>query len=225
MQGTARIPQYLAGQIPKDAAAHIRVATMPDRIFEGRLVRFGPNADEDSGTIEAVFSIIDADNELHTGVRAEFSIVVGRRTGVTSVPRSAVQGDRASPFVYVKDFELPNAYIKTPVILGERNDRMVEIVSGLLPADEVVTRGAYSLAFSGGGSVSLKEALDAAHGHEHNADGSELTAEKRTSGAHSDGMADGKASPTDGGLSWKLTSAVLFVLLLVSFFRGRRRGT
>jgi len=34
------------------------------------------------------------------------------------------------------------------VQVGEINDRFVEITSGLLPADEVVTRGAYSLSFA-----------------------------------------------------------------------------
>ena len=63
------------------------------------------------------------------------------------------------------------------------NDRFVEIMSGLLPGDKVVTRGAYSLAFAGGGSVSLKEALDAAHGHEHAADGSELKPEDQKKAA------------------------------------------
>ena len=45
--------------------------------------------------------------------------------------------------------------------------------------DDVVVEGAYSLNFAGGGSLSLKEALDAAHGHEHNEDGSEITPEQR----------------------------------------------
>jgi hypothetical protein len=54
----------------------------------------------------------------------------------------------------------------------------VEITKGLFPADEVVTRGAYSLSFAGGGSVSLIEALDAAHGHKHAADGKEPTPEE-----------------------------------------------
>ncbi|MEM9015611.1 MAG: hypothetical protein AAGC68_01260, partial [Verrucomicrobiota bacterium] len=48
--------------------------------------------------------------------------------------------------------------------------------TGLFPGDEVVTQGSYALAFAGSGSgMSLKEALDAAHGHEHNDDGSEMT--------------------------------------------------
>jgi hypothetical protein len=82
--------------------------------------------------------------------------------------------------VFVEDFELPNTFVKAPVVLGEQNDTHVEVISGLFPGDEVVTRGSYSLSFAGSGSgMSLKEALDAAHGHEHNEDGSELTAEQK----------------------------------------------
>ena len=63
--------------------------------------------------------------------------------------------------LYVKDFELPNAFVRAPVELGEQNDGYVEVKNGLFPGDEVVTQGSYSLGFAGGGSVSLKEALDA----------------------------------------------------------------
>jgi hypothetical protein len=49
----------------------------------------------------------------------------------------------------------------------ELNDRFVEITSGIEPSAEVVTRGAYSLSFSGASNGVAEEALDAAHGHEH----------------------------------------------------------
>jgi hypothetical protein len=148
-------------------------------------------------------------------MRAEFSIVLAKRANVLGIPRAALQGDPSKRFVYVKHFDLANAFIKTPVQVGEMNDRFVEIVSGLFPADEVVTRGAYSLSFAGGGSVSLKEALDAAHGHEHAADGGELTPEKRAEMAKAKGGGEHhdheEASPL-----WKYASGVLFLLLLVS---------
>ena len=76
------------------------------------------------------------------------SIVIGKKVGVFSIPRAALQGDASNRFVYVKDFEIPNAFVKTPVTVGSLNDRSVEIVTGLSPADEVVTRGGYSLAFA-----------------------------------------------------------------------------
>jgi hypothetical protein len=101
------------------------------------------------------------------------------------------------------------------------NDRYAEIVRGLLPADEVVTRGAYSLSFAGSsGGVSLKEALDAAHGHEHAADGSELKPGEKAGTDHADKHDHAGASPL-----WKYVSVCLFVLLLASLFTKLRSTT
>jgi hypothetical protein len=147
-------------------------------------------------------------------MRAEFSIVVEAEESVFSVPRAALQGEAANRFVYVKDFDLPNAFVKTPVVVGRITDRRVEILSGLFPADEVVTRGAYSLAFAGGGTLSLKDALDAAHGHEHAEDGSELTEANKPSSATKD--ATQGSSPF-----WMIVSGVLFVALVVVAIRKK----
>ena len=108
-------------------------------------------------------------------MRAEFSIVLETKPFVLSIPRSAIQGDPASRVIFVKDFDLPNAFVRVPVVLGEENDQYIEVIRGVFPGDEVVIQGSYVLSFVGGGSgMSLKEALDAAHGHEHAEDGSEL---------------------------------------------------
>jgi hypothetical protein len=83
------------------------------------------------------------------------------------------------------------------------------------------------LSFAGASSVSLKEALDAAHGHEHAADGSELTSEKQKemaakktvdAGHNHDGHAE-----DHGNSMWMYASIVLFVLLLLSLVT-RKRG-
>lgn len=170
----ARVPEHLASALRSGQTARVLVPAVSPQPFTATLEHLGVLADPANGTIEAAFRLENPDLVLRPGMRAEFAIVTSRRTGVMSVPRAALQGDAANRFVYVKDFDLPHAFHKTPVVVGETNDRAVEIVRGLLPADEVVTRGAYSLAFVGSGSVSLKDALDAAHGHAHAADGSEL---------------------------------------------------
>lgn len=213
----ARVPEHEAGRMAPGTKAHIKVASLPNEPFEGELLRFGTSADKQTGTIDAIFILTNPGGKLRGDMRAEFSIVLSRRGNVMSVPRASLQGEAANRFVYVKDFDLENAFVKTQVQVGEMNDRFVEILSGLLPADEIVTRGAYSLSFAGASSVSLKEALDAAHGHEHAADGSELKAgDKASSGgdghAHEEGEG-GSASPF-----WKYTSGVLLLLLLASFF-------
>ncbi|ATC64859.1 hypothetical protein CMV30_13275 [Nibricoccus aquaticus] len=239
----ARVPEHVAGRLKPGAKASITVSALHDGKLEGELLRFGTVADAASGTIDAIFKLANLGNRLRPGMRAEFSIVVARRANVMSVPRSALQGEPSGRFVYVKDFDLPNAFIKTPVVVGQINERAAEIISGLLPADEVVTQGAYSLAFAGGGSVSLKEALDAAHGHEHAADGSELKADAKTKAASASGKteAGGDHGHDHGDHDhahgdehdhddehghenpfWMIVSGVLFAALLVVAFWKKR---
>ncbi len=211
----ARVPENQAAKLIPGSKAHIRVSALGDQPLEGEMLRFGTSADRESGTIDAIFKVPNPGLRLRPDMRAEFSIVLSKRANVLAVPRSALQGDASKRFLYVKHFDLPNAFIKTPVQVGEMNDRFVEITSGLFPADAVVTRGAYSLSFAGGGSVSLKEALDAAHGHEHAADGGELTPEKMAEMA---AAKNGGDHPNHGqtGPLWKYASGVLFLLLLAS---------
>ena len=218
----ARVPENQAAKLKPGSKAHIRVSALGDQPLEGEMIRFGTSADRESGTIDAIFKVANPGLRMRPDMRAEFSIVLSKRSNVLSVPRAALQGDASKRFVYVKHFDLPNAFIKTSVQVGEMNDRYVEIISGLFPADEVVTRGAYSLSFAGGGSVSLKEALDAAHGHEHAADGSELKAGSKTA-AETDGNPDAHGdSHEEASPLWKYVSGVLLLLLLASLFTKLR---
>lgn len=215
----ARVPEHLAARIEAGAQARIRIPALGNVELEGRLLRFGTLADAASGTVNAYFALPNKEHRIVPGMRAEFAIVLGQKADVVSVPRIAVQGQGGSRFVFVSHFDLPNAFVKAPVVLGQSNDRYVEIVSGLFPGDEVVTTGAYALSFAGAGSMSLKEALDAAHGHSHNEDGSEIS-DKGGSGGHDDDHAHG-GSAGSGGMFWKIVSAVLFVALLASLW-GRK---
>jgi cobalt-zinc-cadmium efflux system membrane fusion protein len=221
----ARVPEHHAAQLKPGSKAHIVVSALGKQIIEGEMLRFGTSADRESGTIDAIFKVANPGLKMRPDMRAEFSVVLSQRSNVMSVPRAALQGDASNRFVYVKHFDVPNAFIKTPVQVGQMNDRFVEITKGLLPADEVVTRGAYSLSFAGGGTVSLIEALDAAHGHKHAADGSEPTEGESPdehageTGANPDAHGDShkEASPI-----WKYVSGVLLLLLIASFFTKLR---
>lgn len=221
----ARVPEHEAGRMKPGTTAHIKVASLPDEKFDGELLRFGTEADRENGTIDAIFKLPNPNLTIRPGMRAEFSIVLGKREAVMSVPRAALQGEAASRFVYVKssDPKLKYVYEKTPVVIGETNDRFGEILNGLLPGDTVVTKGAYSLSFAGTGSISLKEALDAAHGHEHAADGSELTEKKP--GVAATGGEEGEHDHGSGAASpmWMYASGVLFLLLLISV-ATRKKG-
>ncbi len=219
---TARVPEHLAGKLKPGSVAHIAVAALPGEKFDGTLLRFGTAADKASGTIDAIFSLPNPSLTLRPDMRAEFSIVLAKREGVMSVPRLALQGDVLSRTVYRKHYDdsLKNTFVRVAVEVGAGNDRFVEITSGLLAGDQVVTTGAYSLGFAGKGSVSLKEALDAAHGHEHNEDGSELSAGQKAAGPKKSGEAHDHAEGLSTLTIFSLASnGLLLVLLVVAMLR------
>lgn len=214
----ARIPEDRAGKLGAGTKAEIRIAALPGEKFEGELFRFGTAADRESGTIDALFLMPNMSGRLRAGMRAEFSITLGKRENVMAVPREAVQGGMEDPVVFLKDYELPNAFLRQRIVTGQVTDRYVEIVAGVFPGDEVVVKGSYPLAFAGGGNISLKEALDEAHGHEHNEDGSEMTPEQRAAEKAKKAAASGQKSWTSLTTFFACVSGLLFLLLIFSFF-------
>lgn len=224
VEAMAAVPEHYAGRLVKDMKARIRLPGFPDKVWEAKLAHTGAVADAAAGTVEAAFHLPNEEGLLRPGMRAEFTIVLSSREDVSSVPLECLQGDQVNRFVFKKDYELPNAFRKVPVVTGARNDSRVEILEGLLPGDEIVTRGAYALAYAGKGSVSLKEALDAAHGHPHNEDGTEMTKEQIAAAAAGGAAGHSHAEEEGGGTVWKITSGVLFLLLVVSSLQRRPGG-
>lgn len=225
VEAAAQVPQHLAGRLQLGQPAHIRLSALPDKIFEAKLAHIGTLADEATGTVEAAFHVPNPEGLLRPGLKAEFSIVVSTRENVLSIPRAAIQGDAAERFVYIKDYDLKNAFVKTNVVLGAQNDQFVEVLSGLFPGDEVVVRGAYALAFAGKGSVSLKVAMDAAHGHPHNEDGTEMTKEQiaAAQGGHGDHDHEDGAGWTMLTTFFAASTGLLFLLLVVTLLMTRKR--
>lgn len=225
VEASAAVPEPIAGKLQPGQKARIRVTAAGDTVYEAELVHLGAAVDPATGTLEAAFHVPNPDNRLRPGMRAEFSIVTSQREGVMTIPKAAVQGDALNRFVFVKDYELPDAFVKTSIATGASNDESIEVVSGLLPGDEVVTKGAYPLAFAGKGSVSLKEALDAAHGHPHNEDGTEMTKEQQAARASGQGSGDAsRGGPFAAPLTklFAATSALLLVLLILASVRRPR---
>lgn len=216
----AKIPEDKVSLIHPDTRAEIRVSAYPDSLFTGTWERFGTMADASNATLDAFFLISDPAGKIRPNMRTEFTLHIDTRKKVMSVPKEALQGDHFQPFVFVKDFDLPNAFLKAPVMTGARSTTHVEILTGLFPGDQVVVKGAYPLAFAGSGGISLKEALDAAHGHEHNEDGSEMTGEQKAAKAAASNPDAGGVNA--GPLTWFLGVLCVgqWVLLLL---RGKSR--
>lgn len=236
VEASAQVPQHLAAQLVVGQSARIQLPAFPGETFTATLAHIGSIADAEAGTVEAAFHLPNDDGRLRPGLWAEFHLITQTRENVLSIPRAAIHGDPTRRFVFIKDYELDHAYVKTPVVLGAANDQRVEVLEGLFPGDEVVTQGGYNLAFAGKGSTSLREALDAAHGHPHNEDGTEMSKEEIAASTTDQG--EGHGHGHDHGhdhppvSDWNATTlffatstAVLLLLLIVNILMPRREVT
>ena len=221
----ARVPQHQAALLKDGLTARVRIPALGKEEHNSAFLRLAPSEEAHPATVDAIFELPNPGAKLRPGMRAEISLVAAKRDGVFSIPREALQGDRSNRFVFVKDYELANTFVRVPVTVGEIGGDRVEITAGLMPGDEVVLKGAYALSFAGKGSASLKEALDAAHGHPHNEDGTEMSKEQIAAAGAGGGDHD-HAHGSGGPLVLFLAIAcgVLFVLLLASPFIFRTRS-
>ena len=220
----AHVPETSIPQIPLGSEARIHVLAQGSKKFTAKLSRYSTKANHENSTLDAIFVIDNPKGLLRPQMATEFHFITKRRENILAVPNSAIQGSKTKPVVFVKDFELPNAFVKAPVVTGEKNDEFTEILKGLFEGDDVITNGGYALSYAAPDSgISLKEALDAAHGHEHNEDGSEMTPAQRKAKAAEKAAQEGNVVTKS---DWKMpvTIAIGFmVLALVQLFWERRK--
>ncbi len=211
----ARVPQHQATLLKDGLSATVNIFASSEKEHASTFLRLGTSEQKIPGTVDAIFPLSNPQMALRPGMRAEVSLITSRRENVLSLPRLALQGDRSNRFVFIKDYELEHTFVRVPVGVGEITDERVEIISGLFPGDEVVVKGAYALSFAGKGSASLKEALDAAHGHPHNEDGTEMSEEDIAASEHGPNQ-DHKHSNENAMVFYlSITCAVLVFLLIV----------
>ncbi|MFM2199848.1 MAG: hypothetical protein RLZZ505_3280 [Verrucomicrobiota bacterium] len=232
----ATLPQSTAGKIQTSAQARIRFPIFPEKEYTATLLKHVAcphsypthtlNREQESespnlNNAGVIFTIENPDNHLRPGMNAECSIIMEKREAILSVPREAIQGSPSNRHVYVRHMTIPHAFDRVNVQTGMTSGDRIEILDGLFPGDEVVTRGSYSLGFAGGGSgVSLKEALDAAHGHEHNEDGSEKSPGQKAE-TETDVHDHAEPSSNNREILFMISTGILAVLLLIVSLRRK----
>lgn len=220
----ASVPEHQAGQLRDSRKANIKVPATGDQTIPATLLRFGTSANSTSGTIDAIFQLPNPGSLMRPDMRAEFDLILNTRENALCVPTAAIQGGPSDRHVFVAHPELPHTFSRVYVRTGATNRDFTEILRGLDDHDTVVTTGSYQLDFVGTGNASLKELLDAAHGHEHNEDGSEKTTDGDEHADHDQGCGHdhGAESPTThqgprfSPLEYTLAATTLLCALLAA---------
>lgn len=123
----------------------------------GKLLSFGKSSGDASYYVPVIFEF-DNRGDMVPGSFVEVYLLSGERSGVLSLPLSALTEEQGVYFVYLKLDE--ECYKKQEVKLGTSDGSRVEILSGVKDGDTVVTGGAIH--------VKLASASNAIPAHTHN---------------------------------------------------------
>lgn len=150
--------------VPETLLGHIRVgqpigavaAAFPDTPFRGIIASIDPvlNPETRAATVRAI--IPNADRRLKPGMLLTVRIEAEARTA-PAVPELAVVGEGDESYVFTV---VGGKARRTPVRIGQSQNGMVEIVSGLKPGQPVVTEGVVKI--SDGQAVKIAGAPGAA---------------------------------------------------------------
>lgn len=137
-----QIAQVKAGQ-----KVRVRAEAFPEQIFEGTVEGNTAQLDPETRTLGVRVRVANPELHLLPNMRAALNIVTAEADSVVAVPLSAVLGEAGNYFVFVQDDKDPLTFVRTPVVVGQRDDRFVEMIEGVLPSASVVTVGNYQLQY------------------------------------------------------------------------------
>ena len=128
-------------QLREGQPAEVRVDTYPDP-FPGRVVRLAPVLDPETRTAVVYIAVENPDGLLKPGMHARVRVVLDRHEQATAVPLASVveTPEGSTVFVLTED---GGRVSQVSVRLGLADRAMVEVLSGVDPADRVVTLGSH----------------------------------------------------------------------------------
>lgn len=154
-RGTAyENPEVLALKIGDPATLIVDV--FPGHRFDGAIQRSDVGLESESKTFEVYALIDNHDRMLRPNLLGQLSVGVGKAQSVLAVPEKAILGDLGNLFVFVR--RDGKVFEKRPVRLGIRSGGQVEILEGVFPGEQVVTRGNYQLQFATSAAAKRPEA-------------------------------------------------------------------
>jgi len=171
MRVLAQVSEHEFARIVPGQKARLQIASLPDRIFEGRVAKKMPILDPVSrlATVEVSFS--NSEGLLVAGMFGDLEIIIDRKEQVPRIPVSALRHrveptDRGDPAAdgrseqfYVFVVENKKA-ARRDVVTGYRQQGLIEIVSGVKAGELLVVRGHHAVEDGGAVEIARGEEAD-----------------------------------------------------------------
>ncbi|WP_392408674.1 efflux RND transporter periplasmic adaptor subunit [Chlorogloeopsis fritschii] len=140
---TANIYEKDLDQVKTGQRIRLKVASMPERTFSGRISRIGAVVEAETRVVPVQAEINNTGGQLKPGMFAELEILTNQASGAQLViPSSAVVDVNGKKTVYVQN---GNAYQPIEVSLGQTSGDLIEVKTGLFEGDLIVTQRAPQL--------------------------------------------------------------------------------
>jgi RND family efflux transporter MFP subunit len=125
------------------SAAVVTTSAYPSLKLAGRVSYIDPQVSPETRTARVRVEVANSRQELRLGMFADILISTTAAGQAVLIPRSAVQtvGDRQ--VVYVPNPSEPGKFVEREVRLGEAAGEQVEVVSGVKPGDQIVSKGSF----------------------------------------------------------------------------------
>jgi cobalt-zinc-cadmium efflux system membrane fusion protein len=130
------LPLIREGQAVKISARGLLETTT------GKIVFVSPLVDKDTRTARVVAEIQNADRTWRPGSFVTAAIALNERNVSVVAPATAIQKVEGRPVVFVRT---KDGFEKRDVVLGQKEDQVLEIVTGLTSGETIATTNTFSL--------------------------------------------------------------------------------
>ena len=133
-----KIPENYSASIKKGLPVDVKISSYKDKIFSGEIDFVSSRINADTRSLLSRIKIVNENSELISGSLLEVSVKFNLRNSL-SVPDTSVMIEGDKSFVYSINSE--NIASKTEIKTGLRDDKSIEIISGLNIGDIIVAEG------------------------------------------------------------------------------------
>ena len=138
LQGVLHLPEGQFSKVKIGQNVNLSVPAVENQNFVAKVERVSPVIDAQSGTFKVVITMDNSAQKLKAGMFAEVNIEFGIHKDTLLAPANSVLTmDNRSIAYQIKEGKAQ----KTEVIIGYRQDGVVEIVSGLEDGAQLITAG------------------------------------------------------------------------------------
>ena len=125
------------------SAASVTTSASPGLARQGRVSYIDPQVSAETRTARVRVEVPNPRQELRLGMYADIEVAATGNRQAVMVPRSAVQNVGDRQVMYVANPSEPSTFTEREVHLGEASGEQVEVVSGVQPGDQVVSKGSF----------------------------------------------------------------------------------